>query len=125
MSRGRSRGPSLRDLAGGVRFSGGVAELYANGIKVGLAFDYEMAGRANEFRFEAERYKLDPKFFKGNRIKVRLDIGRGRLEAAGAIWGEPIADGDIHDGFMVKGGNLRWLKQAAAPPQSKQHHRSA
>ncbi len=122
----RRTGPSLRGLVGGVRFTGGVAELRANGLKVGLVYDYEFAGIEREFRLEAERYKLDPTFYvEGSELTVRMDIGRGRLEATGAIWGEPIADGRIHDGLIVKGGNLSWVKEAAAPPQNKQHRRTA
>lgn len=117
MSRGRrQRGPSLRDLAGGIRFSGGVAELRANGVKCGLIYDYEFAGREKNFRLEAERYKLDPVFWKGTLVTVRMDIGRGRLEATGHAWGEPMADGRIHDGLIVKGGNIRWARKAPVAP---------
>ena len=102
---------------GGIRVRGGVGELWVEGAKAGLIYDWRLRGWARDFQCEAERYKLDPAIVNGRDVELRLETkGGGYLSANGHIWTEYIADGKTHRTIMIKGGTLQWQEQVAARP---------
>ena len=105
---------SLHEV-GGVRLRGPVAELWAHGCKAGLVYDWVFEGWQADWRLEGERYKLDPLVIgNGNRdVRVKVEVGFGRLEAPGTIWTDAIADGKSHRAIIIKGGELQWQKLRA------------
>ena len=112
----RLPGPSLRDLAAGVRISGRIGELWLHGEKAGLVYDWTLTGSAGVWQLEAERYKLDPLIYTNGcrEAGVRLDIGPGRFSGTGDIWTDAISDGHTHKAIIVKGRNGQWHRKAAA-----------
>jgi len=110
---------SMREV-GGVRLRGPVAELWAHGCKAGLVYDWVFEGWQAEWRLEGERYKLDPLLFpNGQRdVRVKLEVGPGRLEAPGTIWTDYEADGKSHRAIIIKGGQLQWRKRRAVPARA-------
>lgn len=101
---------------GGVRIRGGVGEVWADGKKAGLVYDWRLQGWARDFCFEAERYKLDPALLRGRDVELRLEIGGAYLSAVGHIWTEYVADDKTHPVIIIKGGTLQWQQQVAARP---------
>jgi len=98
----------------GVRLRGSVGELWARGCKCGLVFDWVFEGWEREWQLTAERYKLDPLIIDARDVRVKLEIGPGRIEAPGTIWTEYEADGKSHRAIIIKGGQLSWQKKRAA-----------
>ncbi len=96
--------------------AGGVAEIRAHGVRAGLAYDWTFVGTKRQWRFEAEGYRLDPLFYNGRGVTIRLDVGPGRLEASGEVWTDVQVDGKRHSALVVKGGTVTWRKEATASP---------
>jgi hypothetical protein len=106
---------SLKEV-GGVHLRGQVAELWAHGCKAGLVFDWTFDGWQADWQLAGERYKLDPLIIgDGHRaVRVKVEVGPGRLEAPGTIWTDCVADGKSHRAIIIKGGQLQWQKKRAA-----------
>ena len=100
---------------GGLHISGGIGEVWVNDQKAGLVYEWRLEGWARDFQFEAERYKLDPLVVRGRQVELRLKMaGEAYISTKGRIWMEPIIDGHIHDGIVVKGKDMSWQKTRAA-----------
>lgn len=86
-----------------------------NDQKAGLVYEWRLEGWARDFQFEAERYKLDPLVVRGRQVELRLEMqGGAYISTKGKTWTEPIIDGCIHDGIVVKGKDMSWQKTRAA-----------
>ena len=119
----RTPGPKLSDLASGVRMAGPVGEIRLHGQLAGLLYRWELVGRAVDWEVKAERYKLDPLFFRNGaregEIKVVLDKRPVRFTGTGTIWTEPTVDGHTHRAIVIRGRNMQCREAPAAPADAK------
>ena len=115
------RSTTLKDVADGVRLRGPIGEVWADGTKVGLVYEWLLVGWKADWRLEAERYRLDtPADDKApsRYVELRLDMRIGMVKAKGTIWTEPVRDGHSHRAIVVKGRTLSWSKQLPVEAQT-------
>lgn len=107
-------------LGHGVRLHGEVGELWLYGMKAGLVYRWRFDGWKADWRMEAERYKLDPLLYRGERreIQVRLPVHGNMIIGKGIVWNDCQADNKTHRGLVVKGTSLSWQKTRAALAQT-------
>ena len=101
---------------GGVHLRGEIGEIWFDGQKIGLLYRWTLDGWERDFRLDAERYRLDPLPNGTRNVEVVLEAGKvGNLRARGAIWTDYEADGHSHRAMVIKGGDLTWRRERAAP----------
>lgn len=99
---------------------GPVAAIQAHGCAAGLLYNWVFEGWQQEWRIEAEAYRLDPQLFRNGTkdVKVVLDVGATQLIGSGAIWSAFTADGKRQKAIVIKGGNVQWQTTRAAPAKT-------
>ena len=98
-----------------------MGEIRLHGQLAGLLYRWDFNGRALDWVVSAQRYKLDPLFFRNGtradtaQLTVVLNKGPVRFEGIGTIWtSDPIVDGHTHKAIVIRGRHMRC--QSAPPP---------